>query len=86
MLKCKFNIPPIFDCIQWVGSNMDDIREMLGGKVDTSPFSRDQITLRGGNSYIIVDLHDWILRDPEGELHIVDKPTFDEYYDLVEGL
>lgn len=86
MLKCRYNIPPIFDCVQWVGSNMDEIKQIFGGKVNTSPYSKDQITLKGGDSYVVVDLHDWILIDPEGNFHLVDKLTFDEYYELIEGL
>lgn len=85
MKMCRLNVPPIYECVQWQGSNKEELETFIDGKVGNSPFNRDQLTIRGGSAYQLIDLTDWLLRDPDGAIVVVDNVTFQEYYEFVDA-
>lgn len=85
MQRCRYTFVTEMNCIQWNKTNFAEISELLGGKVAASPFSRDELTIRGGSSYVTVSFQDWILWDSNEEFTIVDHETFKRHYQLLES-
>lgn len=76
---------PVYDALQWTGSNQTEIFGHFGkGKIGLSPFDKSQLTMRGGDSYMIINLYDWILQDENGDVYIVTEESFNEYYKFAE--
>jgi len=84
MQLCNYTCEQVFNCVQWLGDNIEEIDSALGGRVGASPFRGDQLTLRGGDSYIVIYLKEWILWDNNQDFHVVDDETFKKHYKLME--
>lgn len=85
MQRCKYIRVNEYHCIQWTGDNFDAIKNELGGMISRSPFSKDELAIKGGDSYYIMKLHSWILQDDLLNTDVVDNDYFQEHYQLIEA-
>lgn len=85
VLKVIPKTRPVYEAIQWLGSNQSEIFEYFGkSKIGLSPFDKSQLSMRGGDSYLIINLFDWILQDEHNDLYIVSEESFNEFYKIME--
>lgn len=83
MQKFKLKNPIRFEGMQYTGTNTQAVLESFGdvARLNASPFKPDQITIQGGDAYMIVDPTDWILRDEQGSLYVCPDEYFKENYE-----
>lgn len=85
--KYKLQYPLMFEGLQWTGENLTDVLEAFGndGKLGESPFYPGSLTCKGGDSYLVVQRGDWILRDDDGNYYVCPGDVFHDNYEEVES-
>lgn len=87
MLRIKCKADPTYKAIQWNGNNGKEIVDACGhnAKLDTSPYSDTQLTMKGGDCYIVIDLGDWIcINEADGEVGVITDEALKEHYEIID--
>lgn len=83
----KFRKKPIvITALQWTGHNLDEMREFTGGKFggpteDATALVYDELH----DTWVGVNLHDWIIRGVKGEFYPCRADVFAETYEADSG-
>jgi len=85
MQRCRPKATVHYQAIQWTGKNVKELVEAIGdvAKLSASPYSEDQITIQGGDSYLIVEPGQWILKS-DHEVMIVDEASFKNNFEMLD--